>query len=407
MATGFEADIAAVSRIPAVPTILEVVCATTGMGFAAVARVTEDRWIACGVRDGIEFGLKPGGELKVETTICQEIRNSGEAVVINNVAENDIYCGHPTPAMYGFQSYISVPIILADGSFFGTLCAIDPRPARIDTPEIMGMFKLFAELIGFHLDATRQLATSHASLLNERESAELREQFIAVLGHDLRNPLAAISAAAEIVRKTPLNDKATRMVELIQKSVARMAGLIDDVMDFARGRLGSGVTLRNSNDKLEPDLRQVVAELQASFPDRVIALEIAFDDPVVCDHARVAQLLSNLLGNALMYGATEKPIQVRVSADAAALEISVANAGEPIPPGALKRLFQPFARGAVRPSQQGLGLGLFIASEVARAHGGTLDVVSSAEETRFTFRMPLVRGLEERAEAGVGAGIIS
>jgi signal transduction histidine kinase len=395
MATGFEADIAAVSRIPVVPTILEVVSATTGMGFAAVARVTKDRWVACGVRDGIAFGLEPGGELRVETTICHEIRGSGEAVVINNVADDEIYGGHPTPAMYGFQSYISVPIVLADGSFFGTLCAIDPRPARIDTPEIIGMFKLFAELIAFHLDANRQLAASHASLLNEREAAEFREQFIAVLGHDLRNPLAAISAAAEIVRKTPLNDKATRMVGLIQKSVARMAGLIDDVMDFARGRLGSGVTLQQANDKLEPGLRQVVAELQASFPDRVIALEIAFDDPIVCDHARIAQLLSNLLGNALMYGAAEKPIQVRASADAATFALSVANAGEPIPPEALKRMFQPFARGAVRPSQQGLGLGLFIASEVARAHGGTLDVVSLPQETRFTFRMPLVRGLGE------------
>src|SRR5471030_1385321 len=103
MATGFEADIAAVGRIGAVPTILEVVCRTTGMGFAAVARVTEDRWIACSVRDDIAFGLAPGGELKVETTICDEIRQSREAVVIDHVAEDSDYCGHATPALYGFQ----------------------------------------------------------------------------------------------------------------------------------------------------------------------------------------------------------------------------------------------------------------------------------------------------------------
>ena len=121
MATDLSADIAAVQGIAAVPRILEVVCRSTGMGFAAVARVTEQRWICCAVRDEIAFGLTPGGELQVETTICHEIRQSGEAVVIDSVADDLAYCGHHTPAQYGFQSYISMPIILADGSFFGTL----------------------------------------------------------------------------------------------------------------------------------------------------------------------------------------------------------------------------------------------------------------------------------------------
>jgi GAF domain-containing protein len=147
MSTGFDADIAAVQRIAAVPRILEVVCRSTGMGFAAVARVTENRWVCCAMRDEIAFGLAPGGELEVETTICHEIRQSGEAVVIDHVTEDAAFCGHHTPAKYGFQSYISVPIKLADGTLFGTLCAIDPRPARLNTPQTIGMFKLFAELI--------------------------------------------------------------------------------------------------------------------------------------------------------------------------------------------------------------------------------------------------------------------
>jgi signal transduction histidine kinase len=392
MATRFEADIAAVAGIDAVPTILEVVCKTTGMGFAAVARVTEDRWIACGVRDGIAFGLEPGGELKVETTICHEIRQSREPVIIDHVAEDEIFRGHPTPAMYGFQSYISMPIILPDGSFFGTLCAIDPRPAQLKTPETIGMFKLFAELIAFHLNANAQLASSKADLLGERTTAELREQFIAVLGHDLRNPLAAISAGAEVLQRSPLDERASRMVALIQKSATRIAGLIDDVMDFARGRLGSGLPLERSKEPLEPVLQQVISELRAGFPERVIETKIAFDDPIVCDRSRIAQLLSNLLGNALTYGAAGEAIHVQARTTGTVFELSVANAGDPIPPAAMERLFLPFSRGEVLPGQQGLGLGLFIASEVAKAHGGTLDVLSSSEETRFTFRMPLAYG---------------
>ena len=144
-------------RIAAVPTILEVVCRTTGMGFAAVARVTEDRWIACAVRDEIAFGFAPGGELKVETTICDEIRDSRQAVVIDHVAEDLQFRDHHTPKMYCFQSYLSMPIVLPDGTFFGTLCAIDPRPAKLNNPAIVGMFRLFAELIAFHLDANQRL----------------------------------------------------------------------------------------------------------------------------------------------------------------------------------------------------------------------------------------------------------
>ena len=242
------ADVAAITRIDAVATILEVVCRTTGMGFAAVARVTEDRWIACAVRDEIAFGLQPGGELKVETTICNEIRASGQAVIIDHVAEDTAFCGHPTPALYGFQSYISMPIFRADGAFFGTLCAIDPRPARLNKPEVVGMFKLFASLVAFYLDAQEQVAASEAKLLSERQAAELREQFIAVLGHDLRNPLASIDAGAKLLLKEPLNSKATSIVELVQSSAKRMAGLIDDVLDFARGRLGGGLSLHRNAD---------------------------------------------------------------------------------------------------------------------------------------------------------------
>ena len=221
MAIDLNADIAAVQGIAAVPRILEVVCRSTGMGFAAVARVTEQRWICCAVRDEIAFGLAPGGELQVETTICHEIRQSGEAVVIDSVADDLVFCGHHTPAQYGFQSYISMPIILADGSFFGTLCAIDPRPARLNTPQTIGMFRLFAELIATHLDAARRVAVSEARLLGERETSELREQFIAVLGHDLRNPLASISAGTNLLVRGS-RDSAP-ILALMQQSVARMS----------------------------------------------------------------------------------------------------------------------------------------------------------------------------------------
>lgn len=390
MARDVLADIAAVKQIAAVPTILEVVCRTTGMGFAAVARVTEDRWIACSVKDDIQFGLKAGGELQIETTICNEIRQHREAVIINNVAEDPAYCGHHTPAKYGFQSYISMPVILPNGSFFGTLCAIDPRPARLNTPEVIGMFKLFAELIAFHLDAVDRVESSYASLIDERENSELREQFIAVLGHDLRNPLAAINAGCRMLTRSASDENTVKIVGLIQNSVSRMSVLIDNVLDFARGRLGGGVVVtRNDATPLEPVFNQVIAELQAITPNRTIQAHFAIARPVGGDATRIGQLLSNLIGNALTYGAAQSPVQVYASTHDGTFELSVSNAGNPIPPATMERLFEPFTRGDVQPHQKGLGLGLYIASQIARAHGGTLTAASSAEATVFTFRMPL------------------
>jgi signal transduction histidine kinase len=388
MAKDFTADIDAIQHIDAVPRILDVVCRSTGMGFAAIARVTDDRWICCATRDEIAFGLKPGSELKLETTICNEIRQSHQAVVIEHVAKDAAFSGHHTPAMYGFQSYISMPIILADGSMFGTLCAIDPRPARL-SPEIVQTFKLFAELIASQLDAAQRLAASEAVLLGERQVSELREQFIAVLGHDLRNPLAAMASGTRMMTRAKSEKETSEIATLMQTTINRMARLIDNVLDFARGRLGGGLTLQRSiKEPIEEILNQVVAELRSSHPDRTIETDFDLTEAVNCDGPRIGQLFSNLLGNATTHGSPDKPIEIRAVTQDGTFELSVANSGDPITPAAMKRLFQPFYRGTVKQSPQGLGLGLYIASEIARAHGGTLDVSSSEDETRFTFRMP-------------------
>ncbi len=145
-------DVVAIGKIDIVPKILEIICSSTGMGFAAVARVTEDKWIACSVCDKIGFGLEGGSELNLVTTICNQIRQSSKAVIIDDVSRDEFYAQHPIPALYGFQSYISVPIMRQDGSFFGTLCAIDPKPAKVNNPETIELFTSFAELISFHLD---------------------------------------------------------------------------------------------------------------------------------------------------------------------------------------------------------------------------------------------------------------
>jgi sigma-B regulation protein RsbU (phosphoserine phosphatase) len=235
---------------------------------------------------------------------------------------------------------------------------------------------------------TRERMKMDADLSSAQQATALREQFIAVLGHDLRNPLAAINGAMRLITKTPLNERAAGIVAMVSQSTDRMAELIDNVMDFARGRLGGGLGIARKMTDLAPVLAHVVRELEIGWPKRTIAAEFALPRSVYCDGKRIGQLLSNLLANALVHGAAEGPVQVSAALTDGQLVLAVANAGDPIPPDAMARLFQPFTREGDSPSQQGLGLGLYISAEIARAHDGELSVASSPEETRFILRIP-------------------
>jgi sigma-B regulation protein RsbU (phosphoserine phosphatase) len=237
-----------------------------------------------------------------------------------------------------------------------------------------------------------QLIDAHSkaegSLLKEQEVAELRENFIAVLGHDLRNPLASVQSGVRMLSREPLSDRGKAVLALMDGSVGRMAALINDVMDFARARLGGGLNLHlRSGQTPEPELRQVIDELRASRPDREIKVDFDLAVPVTCDPVRIGQMVSNLLGNALTHGADDTPVRVSARSDINCLEISVCNAGTPIPPDVQERLFLPFFRGEPSAKKEGLGLGLYIASEIASAHRGALTVSSGLEQTCFTFSM--------------------
>lgn len=171
-----------------------------------------------------------------------------------------------------------------------------------------------------------------------------------------------------------------------------MAGLIDNILDFARERLGGGITLtRDASEDLEPVLAQVVNELRSANPDRLIETEFALKDPNDCNRSRIGQMASNPLGNALTDGAEDRPVRLFAATEGGILTPWVANHGQPIPESAIPKLFEPFVRGEVRDIRKGLGLGLHIASQIATAHESLLSVTSDTTETRFTFVMSLPR----------------
>lgn len=384
-------DVTAVSRISAVPSLLKIICQNTGMGFAAVARVTDGTWTACAVEDTIQFGLLPGGQLEVESTLCKESRAARLPVVIDHASTDPTYRDHHTPRLYNIESYISVPIIYTNGDYFGNLCAIDPRPANVSDPRTVAMFTAFADLIARQLENEARQERAEVALQSERATAELREQFIAVLGHDLRNPLSAVGAAAELLIRRQAEPDLVRLGTRLKSSTRRMSGLIDDVLDLARARLGSGMglTIREA-DFLASGLKEVIDEARASNPHLDIRDELSINRVVRCDPPRIQQVLSNLIGNAVTHGGQDDPIVVRAALEDDRLVLSVSNGGEPIPPDDLPKIFQPYWRPANSKPGGGLGLGLYICSEIVAAHGGTLEVTSSAGEgTRFVATLPI------------------
>jgi signal transduction histidine kinase len=380
-------DIRRIGAIREVPLILEACRAATGMGFTAIARVTEDCWITCASLDHVAFGLLPGDALEVSSTICQEVRACRDPIVIPDVDASDVYRDHHTPRRYGFKSYISVPIVRRDGSFWGTLCAIDPEPRELG-PQVTATFELFAHLLADELDREEELEGGRAALASERDTARLREEFIAVVGHDLRIPSAAVSAGLSMLSKRPSEERMAVLIPEMQRAISRANLIITNLLDFARGRLGAGIDLVAPRpEALEPTLRDVIGEIE-QIVDQAIEVTIDLPRPIRADLQRLGQLLSNLLGNAVLHGAEDAPIRVEARDEGGTLRLAVTNQGAPIPEEIRGALFLPFSRGETT-SLQGLGLGLYIASEIAKAHGGRIDVESDeATGTTFALTMP-------------------
>jgi len=237
-----------------------------------------------------------------------------------------------------------------------------------------------------NLQMAKQLA--QAELKMEQQNALIREQFIAVLGHDLRNPLGGIINAAQLLARKKIGQPEERLINIIESGSRRMHEMIDNIMDLARGRLGGGFFITPIISDLEKLLNQVSDELRVTYPASMIASDFNINQPVSCDPGRLAQLVSNLLGNAITHGSYDSPVILRATTTSDYWEVIVTNKGEPIPEEALKHLFHPFQRQNNQANQNGLGLGLYIASEIARAHKGTLTVRSDAQETCFTLQVP-------------------
>jgi signal transduction histidine kinase len=229
-------------------------------------------------------------------------------------------------------------------------------------------------------------------------SAEIdraRELFLGVLSHDMRTPVGTVVMSAELLLQDQgLASGAEQIALRLLNSGHRMTRMIEDLLDFARVRLGTRLPTDVSRLDLDPVLRQTTGELAALHPACNLQYRCEGDLWGIWDAGRIAQMLSNLVGNAIQHGEAGRPVSVSAAGAADEVVLTVHNHGPPIAPEMIGRIFDPLMRGVVREAerrsrQESLGLGLYISQHIAKAHGGGIDVESSLEGgTTFTVRLP-------------------
>ncbi len=222
-----------------------------------------------------------------------------------------------------------------------------------------------------------------------KDRANFAEQMIGIVSHDLRNPLSSITMGAALLGRGDLSDSQQRVLSRISRASVRASRLIVDLLDFTQARLGSGLSVSLDLIDLHQGIAEHVDELALVYPGRALKHVRSGEGVCLADPNRMAQLVGNLVSNAMAYGQPDAPVTVASTVEATTYTIAVHNQGTPIPPETQAALFQPMTRGTTGGEGRSVGLGLFIVREIARAHGGSVSVQSTPQAgTTFSAVFP-------------------
>lgn len=310
-------------------------------------------------------------------------------------------------------SYMAIPLKTA-GRVIGVISFAMAESGRHHRPEDVAFAQSLADRAALAVENARlfeEVARSRELLADQlaeetrrRQEAEtasrFAERFVGILGHDLRNPLNAISMTARLLARKGTDDP--KAVGRIVTSAERMSNMVAQLLDLTRSRLAGGITVERLPIRLGSVIAEVLDELRRSYPTRDIRFEQRGDDAVLADQDRFAQVVSNLVGNAVEHGDAADPVVVTLTAVDESSVLTVHNAGAPIPSDLLPMIFDPFARTTVRGNlAKGLGLGLFISQQIVLAHGGAIEVTSTAVGGTL-FRITVPRLTDEKMVSSGG-----
>ena len=353
----------------------------------------------------LEEILSPLGEIVVSASsgeqALKEVLKSEFAVILLDVKMSGIDGFETAALIRGKPRTKNTPIIFLTayddsvaevqraydlGAFDFLTKPFDPTILRYKVAAFVRMYQQAEQL---RLLAS-ELKAKRDALLEAEETTRLRDVFVGVLGHDLRNPLSAISLTAAALHEAPdLPAHHKKSAERIARSVTRMDRLIHDVLDFTRGQLTDGIPVVPEPANLELICRRIIDELRAGHPERELTLAVSVNSDGHWDPERLGQVVSNLAANAIQH-CHRDPVTVDIDGSEHAVRLTVGNSGH-IDSRILSRLFEPFRRGDN--SSAGLGLGLYIVREIVRAHHGTVSVHSDADTDRTAFVVELPRAV--------------
>ncbi|WP_342377055.1 response regulator [Myxococcus stipitatus] len=292
------------------------------------------------------------------------------------------------------ESAIALPL-LVKGRTLGAIGLSFAR-ARLFTEMDRAFFSALAHACAQALEQVRLITEERRAHEELRRRSEFEQQLVGIVSHDLRNPLAAIAMSVGLLeKKEPLSDSQRRTVQRIGQSSERAARMIRDLLDFTKARLGGGIPLHRRPMDLGEVVTQVLDEVQVAHPSRHVDVDVPPGVLGEWDPDRIAQVVANLLSNALVYSPSDAPVRLCARAEGGQVLLSVFNGGAPIPAELLPRLFEPMTRGTLKEGQsnRSIGLGLYIVRDIVRGHGGGVEVVSSEEHgTTFSVRLPLRPG---------------
>ena len=303
----------------------------------------------------------------------------------------------PLLQMQGSLSEVKLELTRGDGSTIPmVLNAIRHERDGVITHQLAAFVardrdKYERELVQSRARLVMAVAESTRLQAEAKDRALLAEQMIGIVSHDLRNPLSAIRMGVSLLESEPLSSAQRNVMIRMSRSVDRAARLIADLLDFAQARLGAGIAV---TVEPIPGLHRLIAEtiddLALIYPKRVIEHVQLGSGPCSADPHRLAQMLGNLVSNAMAYGSPDTPVLVTTSIAEQSISISVHNGGEPIPEAIQASIFEPMSRGAnTSTANRSIGLGLFIVGQIAKSHGGQATVRSSAAEgTTFAVTFP-------------------
>lgn len=359
----------------------------------------------CGLLSTDDSGLI----LRANATLCEWLARSAETLVervrfpqLLTVGGRIFHYTHCLPLlrMQGSLSEVKLGLLLQDGTSIPVVMSAVRRERGGAVVHDIALFiakdrdAYERELLAARKQAEHLLAEREHERDERRAAAEDRalfsEQLIGIVSHDLRNPLSTIRLGTEMLQALDLPDRYERILENIDHAGGRAAALINDLLDFTLVRLGKGLSVVPILVDVHQVVSAQVADLSQAFPDARIEHRAEGDGSCTVDPDRLTQLVSNLVSNAIAYGTPGAPITVLTKTRAGHLWVSVRNSGEPIPETRRAALFRPMVRGSTEGGKnRSVGLGLYIVSEVARAHGGEVQVLSNAEHgTEFIVSFP-------------------